>query len=167
MKNLCFVPNFLKTNSMSTTCQNHQSSNPTYTNDLTHLDYKDFSKFLPLEDGDKAIVIKVYDGDTLTVGFRHGSSSRPVRESVRIRGIDTPELRTNSEKEKELAILARSRLEEATLREVVTLVSPESDKYGRLLCAVKTEKIKSIAAYMLEANHICRKYDGGKRKAWP
>lgn len=76
------------------------TSNPTYTNDLDSMEYKDFSKFLALEDGDKAIVIKVYDGDTLTVGFRHGSSNRPVGESVRIRGIDTPELRTHSEKEK-------------------------------------------------------------------
>lgn len=134
---------------------------------LAHLEYDDFGKFLALEDGDKALVIKVYDGDTLTVGFRHGSSQKPVRESIRIRGIDTPELRTKSEEEKRLALLARSRLQEVTLREVVTVVSPETDKYGRILCDLATERgIKSISEYMLQAPELCRRYDGGTRQPW-
>lgn len=156
-RRLCNMPNLVSTS----------RSFSSYTPDLDNLDYKDFSKFLALEDGDKAIVIKVYDGDTLTIGFRHGSSQKPVRESVRIRGIDTPELRTSSEEEKQLAFLARSRLAEATLRDVVTLISPESDKYGRLLCDLKTNRYESIAAHMLEAENMCREYNGGKKQPWP
>lgn len=133
---------------------------------LEELGYSDFEKFVALDDGDKALVIKVYDGDTLTVGFRHGSSNRSVRSSVRIRGIDTPELRSKSEEEKSLASEAKSRLEDATMRRVVTLISPESDKYGRLLCDLSTEDIPSISQYMLEAKDICREYDGGKRQPW-
>lgn len=159
------IPNLMP-NFMSTLTKG--LAQPTYTQDLVDLEYGDFGKFLALEDGDKALVIKVYDGDTLTVGFLHGSSRRPVRESVRIRGIDTPELRTKSEEEKRLALLARSRLEEVTLREVVTIVSPESDKYGRLLCDLRTERgVGSISEYMLQAPGICRKYDGGARQPWP
>lgn len=134
--------------------------------DLFDLDYKDFGKFLPLENGDKALVIKVYDGDTLTVGFRHGSSLKPVKESVRIRGIDTPELRSKFAEEKRLAVLARTRLAAVTLREYVTVVSPETDKYGRLLCDLKTDRIGSISQYMLQAPQLCREYDGGKRESW-
>ena len=140
----------------------------TFTTELLDLEYDDFEKFTALAEGDRAVVIKVYDGDTLTVGFLHGSSRKPVRESVRIRGIDTPELRTKSEEEKRLALLARSRLEEVALREVVTVVSPESDKYGRILCDLKIERgIASISEYMLQEPGICRKYDGGKRQPWP
>lgn len=139
---------------------------PTYTPDLHEVPLGDFKKLLPLEHGDRALVIKVYDGDTLTVGFRH--RSKTVKESVRIRGIDTPEMRSKSEHEKELAMLAKTRLSEATLGEVVTVVSPETDKYGRLLCDLSTEKIheKYISEYMLEAPDICRKYDGGTRQPW-
>lgn len=129
-----------------------------------YLEYKDFDKFVALHDGDKALVIKVYDGDTLTVGFRH--KNKPARSSLRIRGIDTPELRSKSEEEKKMALDARSRLEEATMRKEVTIISPGSDKYGRLLCDVSTENIKSICDYMLEAKEICREYDGGKRQPW-
>ena len=135
-------------------------------NGLDQLEYRDFEKFVALDDGDKALVIKVYDGDTLTVGFRHGSSNRTVRSSVRIRGIDTPELRSQSEEEKRMASVARSRLEDATMRKVVTLISPESDKYGRLLCDLSTDDITSISQYMLQAKHICREYGGGKREPW-
>lgn len=134
--------------------------------ELEELEYGDFEKFVALDDGDTALVIKVYDGDTLTVGFRHGSSNRTVRSSVRIRGIDTPELRSKSEEEKKMASVARSRLENATMRKVVTLISPESDKYGRLLCDLSTDDITSISQYMLQAKDICREYDGGKREPW-
>lgn len=131
---------------------------------LEELEYRDFEKFVGLNDGDKALVIKVYDGDTLTVGWTH--SNRNVRSSLRICGIDTPELRSKSEEETQMALAARSRLEEATMRKVVTLISPGLDKYGRLLCDISTEDITSISQYMLQAKDICREYDGGKRQPW-
>lgn len=132
--------------------------------DLNSLKYEDFKKFVPMEDGDKALVIKVYDGDTLTVGWRHGRSL--VRESVRIRGIDTPELRSKCVEEKRLADLARTRLRDVALRKYVTLLAPATDKYGRLLCDLRTETIPSISEYMLEARDFCREYVGGKRQPW-
>lgn len=132
--------------------------------DLKSFKYDDFKKFVHMEDGDKALVIKVYDGDTLTVGWRHGKSL--VRESVRIRGIDTPELRSKCMEEKNLAWLAKSRLEDVTLRQYVTLVAPETDKYGRILCDLRTETIPSISEYMLQTGAICREYGGGKRLPW-
>lgn len=160
-----FISTFLDTEEKE---EEEEVAQTTFSPELLDLEYEDFGKLVALEDGDKAVVIKVYDGDTLTVGFLHGSSRKPVRESVRIRGIDTPELRTKSEEEKRLALLAKSRLEEVTLREVVTVVSPESDKYGRILCDLKTERgIESISEYMLQAREVCRDYDGGSRQPWP
>lgn len=137
-----------------------------FTPDLLSMNYKDFDKFVPLDDGDKAVVIKVYDGDTLTIGFRHGHNLRPVRQNVRIRGIDTPELKTKVEKEKELALLAKTRLKEVTMGKVVTILSPTSDKYGRLLCDLSTEQLNSVASFMLQEKEFCREYQGGKRQPW-
>ena len=37
-------------------------------------------------------VIKVYDGDTITVGFYNTGDPTPYRISVRLLGIDTPEV---------------------------------------------------------------------------
>ena len=56
-----------------------------------------------------AAVVSVYDGDTLTVD----ASPWPgftVRTSVRIDGIDTPEIRGKCDAEKALAVQARDRL---------------------------------------------------------
>ena len=136
----------------------------TFNEDLIGMKYDEFQKFVPLQDGDKAVVIKVYDGDTLTIGFLHGSVA--VRENVRVRGIDTPELRTKNKEEKRLALLARSRLKEVTMGKVVTMIKPECDKYGRLLCDLATQDLDSIAEYMLQAPGICRQYHGGARLPW-
>lgn len=142
---------------------------------LQSLKYEEFEKFVPLNDGDRAVVIKVYDGDTLTIGFLHkslmGSSTgdddlKHVRESVRIRGIDTPELRTKSDEERVLALLAKERLEQVALNKIVTLISPDSDKYGRLLCDLATPEVASVAKHMLLAKTFCREYHGGSRQPW-
>lgn len=130
------------------------------------LEYGDFEKFVVMEERDSAVVIKVYDGDTVTLGFKHPGSGKPARVSCRIRGIDTPEMRGGSDYEKDLAVQARNRLDEVTLGKVVTVCSPDYDKYGRLLCDLRTSKIDSISGYMLKAPHICRPYDGGKKAPW-
>ena len=55
----------------------------------------------------EAKVIKVYDGDTVTVGFYLGDSDVPYRASVRLYGIDTPEIKGKSPEEKAKAKLAQ------------------------------------------------------------
>jgi len=134
--------------------------------DLVGKDYGQFTPFTPLKHDSKAIVIKVYDGDTLTLGFYHQSDGEPTRISCRIDGIDTPELRGSSDDEKKLALEAKEYLSDVTLGEVVTIINPGKEKYGRVLCDLSTDELPSVSYYMLENPRICKPYDGGTKAQW-
>jgi len=129
------------------------------------MSYGDFKKFTPLQDGARALVIKVYDGDSLTVSWKDPSGVY-VRSASRLFGIDTPELRGSSPYEKSLALEAKERLAGVAMGEMVTVFDVSSEKYGRILCDLATDTIPSIAQYMLEEPRLCRKYDGGKKTSW-
>lgn len=129
------------------------------------LAYEDCEPFLPLKDGDQATVVKVYDGDSLTLAWTDSDQGN-VRLSCRLRGIDTPELRGSSEHEKKLAVRARDRLHSKVMGRVVTIRLPGKDKYGRLLAHLETDDCASLAEYMLEDRQLCRPYRGGRREEW-
>ena len=121
-------------------------------------------RFLP--DVQRGKVTAVYDGDTLTVAARHGRQGRPYRVSVRLSGIDAPEIRSAaSADEKRAAIAARDALRAAILGELVTLTVHSFDKYGRLLASVAHAHEGDMSHWMIDAGHA-RPYDGGKRGAW-
>jgi len=129
------------------------------------MSYGDFKKFTPLQNGSRALVIKVYDGDSLTLGWKDPSDVY-VRSASRIFGIDTPELRGSTLYEKSLALEAKERLFNVSMGEMVTVFDVSSEKYGRILCDLSTDTIPSIAQYMLKDPRLCRVYDGGKRTSW-
>ena len=55
----------------------------------------------------KATFIKNYDGDTITVNIPDYPPIVGEKISIRVNGVDTPELRTKSDKEKQLARTAK------------------------------------------------------------
>ena len=121
-------------------------------------------RFIP--DVQRGKVTAVYDGDTLTVAARHGRQGIPYRFSVRLSGIDAPEIRgAASADEKRAAIVARDALRAAILGELVTLTVYSFDKYGRLLASVAHDHKGDMSNWMLESGHA-RPYDGGKREMW-
>ena len=64
----------------------------------------------------RAKVIKVYDGDTITIASKVNTLSRKYyRFSVRLARIDCPELRTKDNNEKEYAVKAKESLERLIL----------------------------------------------------
>lgn len=129
------------------------------------LTYKNCRPFLPLKDGDQATVVKVYDGDSVTLGWTD-TDHENVRMPCRLRGIDSPEMRRSSAHEKELALRAKHRLQSKVLGSVVTVRCPGKDKYGRVLADLSLDDCLSIADYMLEDREICRPYQGGKKMPW-
>ena len=129
------------------------------------LTYEECEQFLPLRDGDVVFCIKNYDGDTCTLGWVDYAGNK-VRSSCRINGIDTPEMRGSSPKEKALAIRAKERLEGAIVGEFVTIRNPGSEKYGRVLCDLEVGDIKSISDYMIAEPEICKPYQGGTKISW-
>jgi len=109
-------------------------------------------------------VIKVYDGDSITIAAKPYENYPIYRFSVRLSGIDTPELRTRNENEKKHAIIARDALSEKILDKIVTLKNVESEKYGRVLADVYLGD-ENICEWMV-ANNYGVQY-GGKTKVKP
>lgn len=113
----------------------------------------------------QADVVKVVDGDTLTVKARIWLGQH-VLTNVRIAGIDTPELHSKSADERDRAEAARAKLEAAVASGRVVLSDVKFDKYGgRVLAKVETDTGESVATLMLNSG-LARVYDGGKRTAW-
>ena len=109
-----------------------------------------------------AKVIKVYDGDTITVAARiHPLICEYYRFSVRLAHIDCPELKTKDEYEKDLAKKAKNKLEDLILNQYIELNVLTTDKYGRLLAEIKYNN-KSINDWMLK-NKMAVSYDGKKK----
>lgn len=129
------------------------------------MQYEECDNFMPLLDGDVVFCPSVYDGDTARVCFVDRVGNR-VRILVRISGIDTPEVRASSEKEKALALRAKRRLEEAVAGKFITIRNPGVEKYARSLSDIETSLISSVREYMLADPEICRPYEGGKKVSW-
>lgn len=109
-------------------------------------------------------VIKVYDGDTITVAGVLPYSASPVyRFSVRLTGIDTPEMRTEDENEHHVALKAKQALSRLILHKWVTLEDTNNDKYGRLLADVYCGDVH-VNEWMIEKRFAVR-YDGGTKHA--
>ena len=96
-------------------------------------------------------VIKVYDGDTITVGapLTIDGSQQFYKFSVRLRNIDCPEIRTRDADEKEVAIIARDTLSDKIMGRIVDFEDLATDKYGRLLARVLFEHA-DMSAFMIE-----------------
>lgn len=110
-------------------------------------------------------VIKVYDGDTITIAAKlenGGSKSDVYRFSVRLLGIDTPEMKSHYEAEKKLAKKAKEALSEQILGEMVTLENVSMEKYGRVLANVMY-KGRNMNEWMVQQGHAF-KYDGGTKE---
>lgn len=111
-----------------------------------------------------AEIIKVYDGDTYTVDA-YPMPRHTLRLHVRLRGIDTPEIRGRCQAEKDKAQAARHFAIE-TLGTIVRLMNIEDGKYaGRFIADVVTEAGKDMAKQLIMHGHG-RPYAGGKRQGW-
>jgi len=112
----------------------------------------------------KGIVIKVYDGDTITIAFKLPYPESPIyRKSVRLNGIDTPEIKGKgvSDKEKVLAIRARDFLASLIMNKEIELRNISNEKYGRILADIYLDDIY-INDLMVKEGYAV-KYDGGTK----
>lgn len=129
---------------------------------------------MSLRDGEKYYppirwckVVKVYDGDTITVLTMIEGVA--YKFSVRLRGIDTPEIRGSSVKEKAKAIEARDYLKTMIFEKMVELRNMEYDKYGRILSDVflggnggEGSEAIGLSNLLIEKKYAVA-YDGGKK----
>ena len=112
-------------------------------------------------------VVKVYDGDTITVNLSKQYPDLFAKKlGVRINGIDTPEIRGKCPKEKALAIEARDLVQMMIDHSSkVDLLNAKRGKYFRIVADVEIDG-RSVSEFLLEKGLAVR-YDGGtKVKDW-
>lgn len=110
-------------------------------------------------------VIKVYDGDTITVAAKLPYESSPLyRFPVRLNGIDTPEIKGKTPEERDAAKRSKEALENYILHKTVHLRNTSTEKYGRLLADVYLGDT-CLNQWMLD-NKYAIPYDGGTKTAF-
>ena len=109
-------------------------------------------------------VIKVYDGDTITIATKvHPDNDMMYRFSVRLRGIDCPEMKSSDESERERAKIAQKEMSDLCLNQTVQLKNVDLDKYGRLLADVYLHDYH-LNMHMLNRN-LAVPYDGKTKES--
>lgn len=124
----------------------------------------------------RAKVVEVYDGDTCTIVYKFHREL--FRTSVRIEGIDTPEMVIKNKddmepKELENAILhekageiVRDYVRELVLQNVVDVHIVKPDKYGgRVIGCVFTREGEPLSKLLIEKGYA-KPYEGKKKEKW-
>jgi endonuclease YncB( thermonuclease family) len=109
-------------------------------------------------------VIKVYDGDTITIAAKLPyAESQLYRFSVRLNGVDTPEIKGKNDDEISVAKEARDALSALILHKNIVLKNVATEKYGRVLADVYLDELH-INKWLID-HRFAVKYDGGTKKA--
>ena len=107
-----------------------------------------------------------HDGDTLTLDVDLGFDCWIRSQSVRVEGIDTPEINSPDAALRARAATARDRVRFlCRLGTEVKLVSKKYDareKYGRIIGSIELPDGRDLATLLIAEGHG-RPYDGGKR----
>jgi micrococcal nuclease len=107
--------------------------------------------------------LRNYDGDTISFNISNVHPLIGENISVRVRGIDTPEIKTKNSCEKEMGRNAK-KLAENLLKNAqrIDLVNVDRDKYFRILADVNIDG-KDLKSVLIK-NQLAYEYDGGTKK---
>ena len=109
--------------------------------------------------------IRNYDGDTITVNIPNFPDIIGKKISIRINGIDTPEMRDKDKKIKELARNAKKLVNNLCKNaSIIELRNMKRGKYFRIVADVYIDDV-SIADILIK-NGLAKPYDGGKKPKW-
>ena len=112
-----------------------------------------------------AKVVDVYDGDTCKIVFMHGGKI-PMKISIRIMGIDTPEIRGKDPLEKQAAIKVRDQVRKWIDGKIVQVKFLKWDKFGgRIDGEVYFGDLKSVGDELISMGYA-KAYKGKKKKKW-
>lgn len=154
---------------MTDQCANNELSNKDISlskrsSSLDSVLYADTQPFIPNISFGK--VVKVYDGDTITVAnhitIGETQTTEIYRFSVRLTGIDSPEIKSKNASTKELAKKARDALSSIVLWQIVELKNVKLEKYGRLLADVYLGELY-LNQWLID-NKYAVQYDGGAKQ---
>ena len=118
-----------------------------------------------------AKVVKVYDGDTVTLAAIPFGSKKPYLFQCRLTRIDAPEMTKQSGKtqkarnrEKALAIKSRDALFKLIGNKVVKVDIKSLEKYGRVLADLTIDNT-DVSDWMIQHKYAVP-YSGGKKCKW-
>lgn len=111
-----------------------------------------------------AKVVKVYDPDTITVLFKYQNTF--YKKSLRLHGIDAPELRSKIQAEVDLCKSGQAYLSNLILNKIIKVQMGPFDKYGRVLSKIYLYSDNTDIIQTLIRGGFVRKYDGGRKDAW-
>jgi len=124
------------------------------------IDWNDCQPFVPPIE--KGLVIKVYDGDTITIASKLPYLGSPVyRFSVRLNGIDCPEIKGKDENERNCAQIAKQEVSQLLMHKVIELKNVKTEKFGRILADVYVDNLY-LNEHMIK-KRLAISYDGGTK----
>lgn len=114
-------------------------------------------------------VLYIYDGDTFTIKCIDGyQCNKKGNIIIRVKSVDTPEIKGQCKKERELARKAKKfvvgKIRSANELYLKYDISNLYDRYGRMLAEVYINNIKLSSSLIQEG--LGRDYHGGKRSPW-
>ena len=127
---------------------------------LAEADPSACAKWVPSPEGGLVRIVNMYDGDTLTALCV--LASKVWKISLRLRGIDCPEMRGRGAAEKRAALSVRDVVSARALDQICYITAHGVDKYGRLIADVHLPDGCNLALLLLE-NGLGRPYAGETR----
>jgi micrococcal nuclease len=115
----------------------------------------------------KATCTRVIDGDTIEVIIDLGFNVM-IKETVRLKGIDTPESRTRNTLEKQAGLKVEQFLIDLIEGKTIYITTEKSnEKYGRYLADIylNFEDTKSINELLIEKEYA-KVYNGEAKMVW-
>ncbi|MBR4592622.1 MAG: thermonuclease family protein [Elusimicrobiaceae bacterium] len=126
---------------------------------------KPLSKTGPAEEEqmfENVSVASVYDADTFKINLNCSLAVYCEKVPVRVRGVDAPEIKGKTEREKKLAQKAKEFTKEFLSVSPITLSDCGRDKYFRLLCDVTNGEGKDLAQELIKRD-LGYAYQGGTK----
>lgn len=110
-------------------------------------------------------ITSVYDGDTFRADIKNYPKIVGYRMSIRINGIDAPEMKAKCTKEKVLAIKAKKLTTSLLINaKYIELKDIKRGKYFRIIANVYADGV-SVGSQLLKAGYAVR-YNGGTKIDW-
>ena len=127
---------------------------------------KPLSDQMPTEEALQNIsVVSIYDGDTFKINLNCSLAVYCEKVPVRVFGVDCPEIKGKTEKEKQLAQKAKAFTKNFLENGPISLTDCSRDKYFRLLCKVKNAQGQDLADELV-THRLGYKYYGGTKEEW-
>lgn len=133
-------------------------------NELQNINIKNIKSHIFQDLMVDAYCYKVYDADTISVIFKY--KDEIIKTNLRISRIDSPEIKSKNELEKNKAIEGREYLKKLILNKLILIKIGEQEKYSRLLAEIYTlDNNLNINDYLVKGGYA-KYYNGGKKEEW-